>query len=298
VPKTTRYNIAVCQVHLEHPGVLYEPEIEQGIARYKHDSYDLILKSLKNGLSLCAKKASIAILPENSVPLALVSDLRDEAARLELTILFGLEHEIEWRPSTAKEGDYQAGAFSGKNQLAVVWPSRDKQPAYFRKNVPAIMKDHSIVEQIERARTLEFLLVDAPIAEGGNVRLWPVLCSDFLMLESGDMMPREELLREVCEQDIDVIAVLSHTQRIDPFHGAMERLLVGSPAIPTSIAFANLACYGGSVCLGYSERIRWRKAASQKGSWRTKALRKGEEECSVFPNWKTSMEAARRARHR
>lgn len=295
---TTRNNIAVCQIHNEPTEVLYDSVIERGIVRFRPDTYNSVRDSLSQILSDCAQKAFVAILPENSVPVELVNHLRDEASRLELTIVAGLEHNVTWLPGRSKEKDYKVGAFDNENLLVVVPPDRDKEVIYMRKNFPAIMKDHSMEEQIGRTRMPEFLIVNLTAPDSGKITLWPILCSDFLHLSSGRILHADDLIKYVCEENVDIIAVLSHTRRVDPFHHAMEQLLVAGPrAIPTNIAFANLASYGNSVCLAYSDRMELRKGAAQRAKfWKTRALKEGIVSYRLFSKWGACAREARNAR--
>lgn len=295
----TRNNIAACQVHKELLEELFIPELASGLVRFNPDSYDSVQENLGKVLSACAPHAFLAILPETSVPIDLIPYLCKQAAKLKLTIIAGLEHKITWLPSSAKEKDYRTGAYTVENSLVVVWPDRKKNVEYGKKNFPAIVKAHSVVEQIERNVEPEFLIVTVPAPDGQEIKVWPILCSDFLELVSDRIISHDELDRTICEEDVDLIAVLSHTERVDPFRSTMEQLLAGSlrRPLPTNIVFTNLACYGGSMCLSYIDRKAWRESPDRNSAfWTTRMLPQKEETYCPFPSWNSAVDEARRAR--
>jgi hypothetical protein len=251
---------------------------------------------LERVLSLCAREAFLAILPETSVPIDLIPSLRATADQLNLTIIAGLEHEVTWLPSGAGE-NYRDGAYTVRNSLAVVRPGRPV--ITLSKNAPAIVSGHTIVEQIERAAEPEFLILKHQAPDGRTVVLWAILCSDFLELMSGHVITHEMLEKIIRDEKIDIIAVLSHTQRVDPFHSAIEQLLVAGQqrALPTNIVFANLASYGGSVCWAYLDRKSLRESIEQRSEfWQKRSLRKDVESYTVFPDWRSALDEVRRAR--
>jgi hypothetical protein len=298
VTDLTRNNIAACQVHKRQPQNLFTPELDSGLVIFKRSSHPSVRVSLRKVLSECAPKAFLAILPETSIPNELIHFLRTEASRWNLVIIAGLEHKVTWLPSSNKEIDYRTGAYTVENKFVVVWPDPNKEIKYGKKNFPAIVKAHSVVEQIERNPEPEFLIVTIPTPDGKEITVWPLLCSDFLELTSGNFIPRDELDRTIHEQNIDLIAVLSHTHRADAFRNTMIQLVAGGQQRPllTNLVFANLAFYGGTMCLAYTDREMLRGTTESLQFLEASVLNKGEESCCVFSNWLATVNATQKAR--
>ncbi len=279
---TSRSDIAVCQIHKDNFETLFEPVIEAGLVVFRPAAYATIEASISKVLSACAHHGFLVLLPETAVPISFLGTVRELASDLNLTIIAGLEHDVTW-PHWAVERDYWNGSFTVENRIAVVWPDRNREVTFGCKNFPAVMKEHSIVEQIARNPIPEFLLVTVSAPDGRRIKVWPVLCSDFLWLTDERVIDQDELDRAVRDHDIDLIAVLSHTARVDPFHVKMHQLIAGGMRrpLPVNIAFANLASYGGSICLASSERASLR----QDTNIAARALARGVESHYLFSNW-------------
>ena len=186
-----------------------------------------------------------------------------------------------------------------ENKFVVVWPDPNKDVKYGKKNFPAIVKAHSIVEQIDREAEPKFVIVSVPTPEGKEINVWAILCSDFLELTSERFITHDELDRIIREQQIDLIAVLSHTHRTDAFRNTMVQLLAGGQHRPilTNIVFANLAFYGGSMCLAYTDRETLRSNTKQSLELlEERTLSEGEESYCLFPDWPSAVDEIQKAR--
>jgi hypothetical protein len=298
VTDLTRNNIAACQIHKRQPKHIYTPELESGLVIFEKRSYASVKQSLRRVLSSCAPKAFLTILPETSIPIELIPFLREQAVKHKTIIIAGLEHTVKWLPSGSRDINFQTGAYTVENSLIVVWPDLNKAVHYGKKNFPAIVKAHSVVEQIERNPEPEFLIVSLKTPDGKEINVWPILCSDFLELTSGNLISRAELDRTILEQDVDLIAVLSHTHRADTFRNTMVQLVAGGQQRPlfTNIVFVNLAYYGGSLCLAYTDREMLRSSTENSEFWKDRIIPKDEESCCLFPDWHSAFDEAQKAR--
>jgi hypothetical protein len=293
VTDLTRNNIAACQVHKQRPEYFFTDELKSGVVVFREDwmsADSTVRRSLTNVLSSCASKAFLACLPENSVPIKLLPHLQKLASELKLTIIAGLEHEVTWLPSSSMNKDYRNGAFIAENKFVVV-RADDSEPSFGKKNFPAKVMAHTVLEQIERSRSPEFnfFTIESPV---GEVNVWPILCSDFL--ELSDRFP-EEMDKAIRDEKIDLIAVLSHTHRPDTFRNTIERLVAGGQRrpLPINILFTNFAAYGGTFCLAYDERQILRSNATQ--FWEERIVLHEEESFRLFTDWSSASRAARAA---
>lgn len=297
MPGLTRNNIAACQLHKRQPEYFFNPEFDSGLVVFKRSVHSTVRRSLKKILSACASSTFIACLPENSIPISEVDFLRDQAVSLKLTIIAGLEHRVTWlRRNNVKPDDYQNAAYTAENRFVVLRPD-GRDPEYGKKNFPARVKGHSVVEQIERSPDPQFPFFPVPTPDGTEMNVWPILCSDFLEITSERF--REELDRKIRANRIDLIAVLSHTHRADAFHSTIKQLIAGDirRPLPTNIVFTNFAVYGGSFCLSYDERGLLRGGGNYD-FWKTRVIRAGEESFALFEDWPAALQAVRTERTR
>ena len=295
MPVLTRNNIAACQIHKRHPEYFFIPEFDSGLVVFRSSARPTVRRSLKKILSACASSTFIVCLPENSIPISDVDFLRDQAAKLDLTIIGGLEHRVTWlRRNTTNPDDYHNAAYVAENRFVVLRPD-GRDPEYGKKNFPAKVKGHSVTEQIERNPDPEFPFFSVPTPDGSEMNVWPILCSDFLEIASERF--REELDRKIRADKIDLIAVLSHTHRADAFHSTIKQLITGDTRrpLPTNILFTNFALYGGSFCLAYNERGLLRGSGNYD-FWKTRVIRAGEESFGIFVDWPAALQAVRTER--
>jgi hypothetical protein len=293
----SRNNIAACQIHKRRPDYFFTPEFDSGLVVFSEGARPTVRLSIEKVLSTCAPGAFLAFLPENSVPTSDIGYLQELAVKLNLTIIAGLEHTVTWLSSTAvDEYDFQRGAYTAENRFVVVRPDR-RVPEYGKKNFPARVKGHSVVEQIERNSDPQFFYFPVPTPDGSEMNVWPILCSDFLEIASDRFW--EELESNIRTEQIDLIAVLSHTPRSDAFRTTIRRLIAGDTRrpLPTNILYTNFARYGGSFCLAYDERESLR-GSENLDFWSKRIVPVDEESFRLFVNWASALQSVRTERAR